>query len=368
MGMIGYAVVRTEERTNMQFNATATKTFAVGAALTLALVGCGANNSSQASSSASSSSASASSSSVVEQKEAIISWTNAGSAEEAAKGAGLDKFGVIPSLTLDGKEFKDPKFSYAGGVAQAVYETDGVKFILRKGASGHTTPLTDRDLTSFKNKETTSIDGTDVTEYGAAHGASTVLTWNENSYDYGVTYQAADKGDASIDAKEVDEIVRAIKGANAAAQQQNNSSSSQQQNSSSSSSSSQQQGSGSQQQGVNDAQAQADANSAAKARYNALASNGLTDSVSDAAVSWQGDHWLVTFTYNDTFFEVDCDNEGVVLAQREYQNGVKVEYGQNNEGVVNQEEIDTAGQETRTEEGSDEGNISAGENGDGSNG
>ena len=360
MGMIGYAVVRTEERTNMQLNATATKTFAVGAALTLALVGCGANNSSQASSSASSSSASASSSSVVEQKETVISWTNAGSAEEAAKGAGLDKFGAIPSLTLDGKEFKDPKFSYAGGVAQAVYENSGVKFIIRKGANGHTAPLTDRDLTSFKNKETVSIDGTDVTEYGLAHGASTVLTWSENSYDYAVTYQAADKGDASMDSNEVTEIVNAIKGANAAAQQQNNSSSSQQQQ--------QQQSSSSQQQGVNDAQAQADANSAAKARYNALAANGLTDSVSDAAVSWQGDHWLVTFTYNDTFFEVDCDNEGVVLNQREYQNGVKVEYGQNNEGVVNQEEIDTAGQESRTEEGSDEGNISAGENGDGSNG
>ncbi len=233
----------------MQFNATATKTFAVGAALALALAGCGANSSSQSSSSASSSSAS--SSSAVQQKEATVNWTTAGSADEAAKGAGLDKFGVIESLTLDGKEFKNPQFSYAGGVAQATYETDGVKFILRKGANGHSAPIADRDLTSFKNKETASIDGTDVTEYGAAHGASTVLTWNENSSDYGVTYEAANNGDASMDAKEVDEIVRAIKGANANAQQQSASSSSQQQGSSSQQQSSQQQSNNNQQQSNN---------------------------------------------------------------------------------------------------------------------
>ena len=365
----------------MQLNAIATKTFAVGAALTLALVGCGANNSSQASSSASSSSASSSSasasSSVAVQKEAVINWTAAGSADEAAQGAGLDKFGVIGDITLDGKDFNNPKFFHSGGVAQAIYDTDGVQFILRKGANGHTVPITDRDLTTFANKETVSIEGMDVTEYGAAHGASTVLTWNDSGFDFGITYQAANKGDASMDAKEVEEIIKAVKEANAAAQpQQSNASSSQQQNNGSSSQQQgsdqqqqQQQGSGNQQEGVNDSQAQADANSAALAKSNALAATGLSGSVSDAAVSWQGDHWLVSFTYNDTFFEVDCDSNGVVLDTREYQNGVKVEYGQNNEGVVNQEEIDEAGQESRTEEGADEGNISkGGENGDGSNG
>ena len=220
----------------MAFSSTAAKSLAVGAALTLALAGCGASNSQ----SASTSSASTSSASTVEQKVSTTKFNDVASAEEAAKGAGLEKFGVMDKITLDGKEFKDPKFSYADGVAQAIYETDGITLVVRKGASKHSAPITDADLASFANKWNKDYEELAVTLYGPSKGAASVLTWNDSSLDYGVTYQSANN-DQTIDSDEANEVVKAIKEANAAEeekkdeqqnnnQQQNNNNQQQQQN------------------------------------------------------------------------------------------------------------------------------------------
>ena len=206
----------------MAFSSTAAKSLAVGAALTLALAGCGASNSQ----SASTSSASTSSASTVEQKVSTTKFNDVASAEEAAKGAGLEKFGVMDKITLDGKEFKDPKFSYADGVAQAIYETDGITLVVRKGASKHSAPITDADLASFANKWNKDYEELAVTLYGPSKGAASVLTWNDSSLDYGVTYQSPNN-DQTIDSDEANEVVKAIKEANAAEEekkdeQQNN--------------------------------------------------------------------------------------------------------------------------------------------------
>ena len=206
----------------MAFSSTAAKSLAVGAALTLALAGCGASNSQ----SASTSSASTSSASTVEQKVSTTKFNDVASAEEAAKGAGLEKFGVMDKITLDGKEFKDPKFSYADGVAQAIYETDGITLVVRKGAAKHSAPITDADLASFANKWNKDYEELAVTLYGPSKGAASVLTWNDSSLDYGVTYQSPNN-DQTIDSDEANEVVKAIKEANAAEEekkdeQQNN--------------------------------------------------------------------------------------------------------------------------------------------------
>lgn len=88
------------------------------AVLAFALAGCGSQASSSASASSSSSSASeavASSSSAVSQTASTVKFTDVKSADEAAKGANISKFGVFDKITLDGAEFKNPKFGYADG-------------------------------------------------------------------------------------------------------------------------------------------------------------------------------------------------------------------------------------------------------------
>ena len=181
-------------------------------ALALALAGCGSQT---ASSSTAESSSSAEQSSVAEQSVATVNWTEAANADEAAAGAGLDKFGVMDKIIADDMEFTEPKFAYAEGVAQALYEQPASQVDVRKGASGHKTPLTDRDTTEFANKWTKSYEDLDVTLYGPAKGAATVFTWSDGTQDYGVTFQGLGGDELSLDSDEVAAIVKGLKEANA---------------------------------------------------------------------------------------------------------------------------------------------------------
>ena len=191
---------------------------AAAAVLAFALAGCGSQASSSASASSSSSSASeavASSSSAVSQTASTVKFTDVKSADEAAKGANISKFGVFDKITLDGAEFKNPKFGYADGVAQATYENGAIALIVRKADGKHTAPLTDRDKTQFANTWTKSYEGLDVACYGAAKGAATVINWTDGTAEYGVTYQGLGGEDVTLDSDEVGSIVKALKQANA---------------------------------------------------------------------------------------------------------------------------------------------------------
>ena len=187
--------------------------FAAAAILAFALAGCG--SSSASSSAASSSAASASSSSAASQAVTTVKMTEVKTADEAAKGAGIEKFGVFETITLDGKDFKDPKFAYGDGAAQATYDNGTVALVLRKADGKHTAPLSDRDKTSFAQTWSKNYDGLDVTCYGAAKGAATVINWADGTQEFGVTYQGQGSEDVSLDSDEVAEIVKAVKQANA---------------------------------------------------------------------------------------------------------------------------------------------------------
>ena len=188
---------------------------AMVAVLALALAGCAsqASSSSAASSSAASASSSeaSSSSSSASQSASVANWVDVKTADEAAKGAGFASFGVMKSITLDGKEFKDPKFAYADGVAQATYENGAIALIVRKADGKHTATLTDRDKTEFAQTWPKSYEGLDVTCYGTAKGAATVLTWTDGTKEYGVTYQGLGGEEVSLDSDEVGAVVKAIK-------------------------------------------------------------------------------------------------------------------------------------------------------------
>lgn len=161
----------------------------LAAALTLTVVGCGSQPTSSTSATSTTSVTSATDTSSSVQSVSTVKFADVKTAAEAAKGAGFDKFGIFDKLTLDDKEFKSPKFAYAEGVAQATYENGAVALVIRKADGKHTAPLTDRDKTEFASKWTKSYEGLDVTCYGAAKGAATVITWTDGTQEFGVTYQ-----------------------------------------------------------------------------------------------------------------------------------------------------------------------------------
>ncbi|MBR0403653.1 MAG: hypothetical protein IJI68_00305 [Eggerthellaceae bacterium] len=195
--------------------------FAAAAVLAFTLAGCGsssASSSAESSESMSASDVSASSSaesSSAAQTDSTVKFTKVKTADEAAKGAGIDKFGVFDKITLDDAEYKDPAFAYAEGVAEANYENGAIGLIVRKADGKHTAPLTDRDKTEFAQTWTKSYESLDVTCYGAAKGAATVFTWADGTQEFGVTYQGLGGEEVSLDSDEVAAVVKALKEANA---------------------------------------------------------------------------------------------------------------------------------------------------------
>ena len=187
---------------------------AAAAALALALAGCAAPAASSSSAAPETSSPSASASSSAPATPAI-SWTTVKTADEAAKGAGIGTFGVMETIEIDKTTYKDPAFSYAEGVASANYETGAIGVIVRKADGKHTAPLTDRDYAEFAETWTKTYEDLDVTLYGPAKGAATVVTWKDGTAEYGVTYQGLGGEEVTMDSDDVEAIVEGIKKANA---------------------------------------------------------------------------------------------------------------------------------------------------------
>ena len=196
---------------------------ATAVVLSAILAGCGsAAKSSSASDSASSSAGSESSTSTVvseassstsssSQSSETVTWTKAKTAEEAAKGAGLETFGVPSKIEAGQLEFKDPTFSYSGNVAQALYETAAAAVDVRKTDGKHEIPLSDRNKNEFAATWSDTFDGTSVTLYGASKGAATYMTWNDGTKAYGVTYQGLGGEEMSFTNDEVKAIVKDVK-------------------------------------------------------------------------------------------------------------------------------------------------------------
>ena len=142
-----------------------------------------------------------------------VQWTDAADAAAAAKGAGFETFGVPEGFKVGDLEFKDPKFFYSAGVAKAAYETPATEFDICKADGTHETPLTERVLDEFATKWTKDVDGTEVTCYGAARGATTVATWKDGTREYGLTFQGLGGEEMSMESDELVTIVNAIKSA-----------------------------------------------------------------------------------------------------------------------------------------------------------
>lgn len=118
-------------------------------------------------------------------------WHKAASAEEAAKGAGLESF-PLPTGAIDdlGEPF-EVTYSYMDGMAEARYEfaASAVTVRIAKIDAGGS-PDVSGDYNTYANEWTENIDGMTVTCAGNRQGESTKTYWS----DKGIAYSLVAEG------------------------------------------------------------------------------------------------------------------------------------------------------------------------------
>ena len=181
--------------------------------LAFALAGCASQAASPSKSSMSASDASTSSSS--SSSSAASSWTDAKTAEDAAKGAGLATFGAPASTMIADITFDNPKYGYKTGIAQAVYEKGAAQLTVRKSDSSHASALSDEDTSKYANNWKKTHEGFEVTCYGPARGAAAFVTWADGADHYGASILGLGGEELTMDEEDVGDIVKAMTAANA---------------------------------------------------------------------------------------------------------------------------------------------------------
>ena len=103
-------------------------------------------------------------------------WTSVATADEAAKGAGLQSFTVPNTAKVGGVSYADPQFSYMESLAQAMYESPAAELTIRKSASREGIDLTG-DYNDYPFEWTQNIKGLEVTCFGNREGDATKTIW-----------------------------------------------------------------------------------------------------------------------------------------------------------------------------------------------
>ena len=299
------------------------KSLVVGAALTLVLSGglvaCGnSNTDTQASEPAATQTttteqpAQSTTAEQPTQTGVTTNWVTDSTAEAAAKGANLTKFGLPSQLTIADQTYQNPTYAHADGVAQGTYETGAIAVIVRKGnVNAHSAKLTDRTETEFASKWTKDVDNLKVTLLGAEQGKATVATWIDGKADYGVTYQGLGGEEVTMTEDEVATIVRAIRDANADANaqttQDGTKKDSTQQNQNQQNQNSQQ--GQSQQQNTNGATSDMISSDKASSIATSYVAGDSNVSNVSAQLVTGGDapHYVVTFHFDDANYTVEVD-------------------------------------------------------------
>lgn len=201
---------------------------AVASVLVLALAGCASSGSgSAASKSASASSASASASASASSASASASsasasaasvgmpnpWSDAASAEEAAKGAGLDTFSVPEGIKISLGEVPAATYSYMDGIAQAKIEFPAVEMTIRKGKASAAAEEGDisGDYTEYANTWTQNIKGLEITCFGNREGdaTKTIFQVDDTCYSINVLGLGGDT-DYGLKAEDLQSLIMAL--------------------------------------------------------------------------------------------------------------------------------------------------------------
>ena len=137
-------------------------------------------------------------------------WNKAATAEEAAKGAGLDGFTVPAELTIGTVEAKDPAFTYMEGIAQAEYNAGAVGFMVRKGKGVNGQEFTG-DYNNYAETWVQDAYGTQVECSGKEKGKANLATWQADGYVYALYCVGLGGENYGIPEAELAGIVAAVK-------------------------------------------------------------------------------------------------------------------------------------------------------------
>ena len=143
-------------------------------------------------------------------------WTQAATAEEAAKGAGIDVLadlnGTQTTLGVLG-EMGAITYRYMDGVAQifcpvAAVDMSVIKGKIPCGVDGDVS----LDSTEYKFEWTQDVDGQEVKCFGNREGEATKTIWTAGDYNYAVVaYGAGGDDDFGLSAEDVVTMVTAVK-------------------------------------------------------------------------------------------------------------------------------------------------------------
>ncbi|MBR3317562.1 MAG: PepSY domain-containing protein [Atopobiaceae bacterium] len=267
------------------------RTFVVGAAFALALAG-GASLAAKC--------AYAFEGPTFAQEQVVFNWTVAGDSVEAARASGLRIFGAPTKIVIADNTFVNPTYASAGNVAQATYEHGALAVVLRKTASDHQAPLTDRLQSEFATNWHQDVDGIDVALWGAQQGEATVISWNNAGCAYGVTYQGLGGDEVTMNATEVANIVRAVRDANPAPQASKQAQSQPRQQS--------QQTTQTAPQATQSQDGMISSDAAIRAAVSYVAGdNNVSNTNAQLVIGGDAPHFVVTFHFDDADYTVEVD-------------------------------------------------------------
>ena len=142
-------------------------------------------------------------------------WSDAATAEEAAKGAGIGTFTIADDMKIGDETLKPENFRYMKGMAEASVPFGAVEMTVRKG----TDALTDvaegdisGDYTNYEFGWTEDVDGIEVACYGNREGEASKTLWSSDKYYYSiVAHGVGGDGNYGLPQENVAMLVKGIK-------------------------------------------------------------------------------------------------------------------------------------------------------------
>ena len=109
-------------------------------------------------------------------------WSDVGSAEEAAKGAGIDSFVIAEDPGLDLGQLFERTYRCMDGIAEARLEFPASALTVRKGTIAEEGDISG-DYTEYANTWTQDVNGIEVTCFGNREGDAAKSIWTvDNMY------------------------------------------------------------------------------------------------------------------------------------------------------------------------------------------
>lgn len=182
--------------------------------LALGLAGCSSGSSSSTAPSTEESTAESTSTEESTESTGVANpWSDAASAEEAAKGAGIDGFIIGEGDEISLGTIANVSYSYMDGIAEAQFPIAAVDMTIRKGLASAAAEEGDisGDYTEYKNTWTENFKGLEVTCFGNRKGEATKTIWTVDDYAYAIlAYGAGGDTDFGLSVDDLSSLVNSI--------------------------------------------------------------------------------------------------------------------------------------------------------------